>query len=153
MPASAEQRNLVALAHAVETAVAAQDLDICLGDARAAAQVFDRGEGTVLARLDDALGGLLAHAGEGRNRRQECVAVNDELVGAGAVEVDALAGVTAQVHLPGKLEDDECGVLLGIKLLLLAHGLELLDLLADVVLAARDDIGVEFGARMEKYAA
>ncbi len=61
----------------------AQDLDVCLGDAGAAAQVFNGREGALLAGFDDALGGFLAHAGKGSNRRQECIAVDDELVGAG----------------------------------------------------------------------
>ena len=69
--ASAEQHHLVALAHAVEAAVVAQDFDVRLRDARAQAQVFNGRELAVLPRLGNRLRRFLAHARERGNRRQQ----------------------------------------------------------------------------------
>lgn len=122
-----------------------EDFDVGFGDAGAAAEVFNGGEGAFFAGFDDALGGLLAHAGKRGDWRQQGVAVDDELRGAGAVEVDAFAGEASEEHFPGELQDDECRILLGVEFLFFRQGLEAFHLRFDVVLAARDDVGVEFG--------
>lgn len=122
-----------------------EDLDVGFGDAGAAAKVFHGGEGAFFAGFDDALGGFLAHTGKRGDWRQQGVAVDDELRSAGAVEVDAFAGEASEEHFPGELQDDERRVLLGVEFLFFRQGLEAFHLRFDVVLAARDDVGVEFG--------
>lgn len=122
-----------------------EDFDVGFGDAGAAAEVFNRGEGAFFAGFDDALRGFLAHAGKGGNRRQQGVAVDDEFGRVGAVEVDVFAGEAPEEHFPGELQDDERRVLLGVEFLFFRQGLEAFHLRFGVVLAARDDVGVEFG--------
>ena len=92
--------HLIALHHAVETAVHAQEVDGGGGDVGAGGEILDGDEAAVLARLDDCLRRLLPHAGECGERREQRVLAQDEFLRVGGVEVDGLAGEAAQVHFP-----------------------------------------------------
>ena len=92
--------HLVALHHAIKTAVLTQEFDGGGGDVGAGGEILDGDELSVLPRLDDCLCRLLPHAGECGEGREEGVLMEDEFLRVGGVEVDGLAGEAAQVHFP-----------------------------------------------------
>ena len=99
----------------------------------------------VLARLDDGLRSLLPHAGECRKRREERLFAEDKFLRVGLVEIDRLAGVAAQVHLPCQLEHNEDVLLLVVQFaaVLARLGIQRIDRLLDRRLSLRDDVRIE----------
>ena len=95
-----KQFHLIALHHAVQAAVRAQEFDGGGGDVGAGGKILNGDEAAVPARLDDCLRRLLPHAGECGEGREERVLMEDEFLRVGGVEVDGLAGEAAQVHFP-----------------------------------------------------
>ena len=137
--------HLIALHHAVETAVRAQEVDGGGGDVGAGGEILDGDEAAVLARLDDCLRRLLPHARECGERREEGVLSQDEFLRIGCVEINGVAGEAAQVHLPCELEHDEDVLLLVVELaaMLTRLGVQCVDCRLDGFLSLRDDVRVE----------